>query len=62
MKKIAQDFEGLHGTSFVVGAVNGSAILIIIPMKHAIDTLQPQGISFCFASRCCNKKMYLLGL
>jgi hypothetical protein len=39
MEKIAQDFEGLHGIPFVVGAVDGSAILIIIPMKHVIDTL-----------------------
>jgi hypothetical protein len=39
MIKIAQDFEGLHGTSFVVGAMDGSPILIIIPMKHAIDVL-----------------------
>jgi hypothetical protein len=39
MKKIAQDFEGLHGTPFVVGVVDGSPILIIVPMRHVIDAL-----------------------
>jgi hypothetical protein len=62
MKKIAQYFERLHGTPFVVGAMDGSPILIIVPLKHVINPLQLQGIPFCFASKCCNKKMYLLGL
>jgi hypothetical protein len=28
MKKIAKDFEGLHGTPFVVGVVDGSPIYL----------------------------------
>jgi hypothetical protein len=43
MAKYAEDFEGLHGIPYVVGAVDGSHIPVVAPRLHAADYYNRKG-------------------
>ena len=43
MEKFASEFENLHGIPYVVGAVDGSHILIVAPRFHAADYYNRKG-------------------